>query len=107
MEIRIKVVFCTKGTAIEMRSSWRRAIRRRESQRRETEKQDVPSSVVENITLTPQESDKRTSEGLVLRLVKPVQRPSKGPREYEVVGRRPREKRQRLRKGKRKKNNGE
>ena len=87
-----------QGTAIEMRSSWRRAIRRRESQRRETEKQDVPSSVVEKITLTPQESDKRTSEGLVLRLVKPTQRPSKEPREYEVVGRRPSGKRPRARK---------
>ena len=62
--------------------------------------------MVEKITLTPQESDKRTSEGLVLRIVKPVQRPSKEPREYDVVGRRPIGKRPRLRKGKGK-NNGE
>lgn len=45
--------------------------------------------MVERITLIPSEAAKRNRRGWVLRLVKPVKRPSKEPREYEVIGKHP------------------
>ena len=48
---------------------------------------EVRINMSEIIKLTPEEALKRTKERWVLRLVKKVERPSKEPREYEVIGR--------------------